>query len=79
MKTIVLSDDIYIEKLDGNYILQSKRSARYCLVNSDAYCMISMLPQMTDIEKDELYRSNTTLMDRPGGAAHCAAPPGLSV
>lgn len=63
MKTIVLLDDTYFEKLGDNYILQSKHSERYCLVNSDAYCMISMLPQMTEIEKDERYRSNSAFWD----------------
>jgi len=63
MKTIILSDDTYFEKLGDNYILQSKHSERYCLVNSDAYCMISMLSQMTEIEKDELYRSNNAFWD----------------
>ncbi len=63
MKTIVLLEDVFFEKLGDNYILQSKHSERYCLVNSDAHCMISMLPQMTETEKDELYRSNTDFWD----------------
>lgn len=63
MKIIVLLDDICIEKLDNNYIFQSRHSDRYCLVNSDAYYMISMLPHMTAVEKDEIYRSNTTFWD----------------
>ena len=50
MKTIVLLDDIFFEKLGDDYILQSKHSERYCLINSDAHSMISMLPQMTDTE-----------------------------
>ena len=63
MKTIVLLDDIFFEKLGDDYILQSKHSERYCLINSDAHSMISMLPQMTDTEKDELYRSNIDFWD----------------
>ena len=63
MKTIVLLDDVSVEKLGENYIFQSKHSDRYCLVNADAYYMISMLPKMTEIEKDEIYSSNITFWD----------------
>lgn len=63
MKNIMLSEDVGITKLEDNYIVQSVKSSKYCLINYDAYCVLKALPQMSIKKIDEIYNLNMNFWD----------------
>lgn len=56
MGKIALCEDVSITPLDNNFIVFSSLSEKYCLVDKDAYILISFLRDASDENTIALYK-----------------------